>query len=416
MIMLHMLKGLVLVCLLLVPGSRSGNARSLFLVGGGLADDNDEIYSKFVELSGGSGQARIGVVTGASADPLDSADFYLQQFLAYGAESTYFIPVYIGNEEAANDESVVAELQGLTGIFFGGGDQSRLISLFFQNNGGQRVDTPVMATIRSLYEKGTAVVGGTSAGAAVMSGGVMVNGGMSYNALKYGSATDSPHADDLVYDQNGGFGLAKDLVIDTHFSQRGREGRMIRLLSDTRNQDHGTEFGVGIDENTAFIITSDLLGMNRFGEILGENGVFLVDVGSSSVVESNNGEWGIETVYVDYLREGDVFDLESWDTIIFADFKTDLNGNESNQDPETSDDIFYGSRGDPDLPPILTQVATSLFDCVQASTWGTTWEDKPMFQLNFIKGKYSLGFGGTNPSTGKFEISYQDLLIDIMEA
>lgn len=64
---------------------------------------------------------------------------------------------------------------------------------------------------------------------------------------------------------------------------------MIRLLSDTRNQAHGTDFGVGIDENTAFIVTSDLMGENRIGEILGENGVFLVDVGSSRVTENNNG-------------------------------------------------------------------------------------------------------------------------------
>lgn len=94
-----------------LPGSQSANTRTLFLVGGGLDDDNDEIYSKFVELSGGSGEAKIGIVTGASADPLDSADFYLQQFLTYGAKSTYFIPVYIGNEGAAIDESVVEQVR-----------------------------------------------------------------------------------------------------------------------------------------------------------------------------------------------------------------------------------------------------------------------------------------------------------------
>ena len=77
------------------------------LVGGALADDNAEIYGKFVEMSGGEGVAKIGIVTGASSDPKGSAEFYLQQFLDFGAVETYWVPVYIGNEGAAIDQDVV---------------------------------------------------------------------------------------------------------------------------------------------------------------------------------------------------------------------------------------------------------------------------------------------------------------------
>eukprot|EP00095_Tigriopus_kingsejongensis_P000431 maker-scaffold171_size289870-snap-gene-1.37 protein:Tk00431 transcript:maker-scaffold171_size289870-snap-gene-1.37-mRNA-1 annotation:"hypothetical protein CAPTEDRAFT_193384" len=387
--------------------------RKLFLVGGGLADDNDVLYSKFVELAGGSGNAQIGIVTGASADPQDSADFYLQQFLDYGAVSTYFVPVYEGNEGGAIDEQVVQEIQSLTGIFFGGGDQTRLTALLYTISGGDRVETPVMTAIREVYESGAAVVGGTSAGAAVMSGGVMVSGGMSYDALAYGSSTDSEYEDDLTYEAAGGMGLAAGLVVDTHFSQRGREGRMIRLLSDTKDIPMGTNNGAGIDENTAFIVTSDLNGQNRRAEVLGENGVFLVDVGSSHVQEIND-VWTIDTVYADFLEEGDIFDLEAWSLIDVAAYKSDLVGQEAWAEAETSTDIFYGNREDPDLPPVLTRVATSLFDARADSTWGKTGEKRPQFQLNFIKGQYSVGYGGVHPSSGQFGVSYQDLIIDIV--
>ena len=72
----------------------------------------------------------------------------------------------------------------MTGFFFGGGDQRRLVELLFQASGDSRVETPVMAKLRQMYESGDAAVGGTSAGAAVMTGAVMISGGLSYDALR----------------------------------------------------------------------------------------------------------------------------------------------------------------------------------------------------------------------------------------
>ena len=72
-------------------------------------------------------------------------------------------------------------------------------------------------------------------------------------------------------------------------SQRGREGRLIRLLSDTNGRDLGTDFGLGVDENTALVVTSDLDGGNAVGEVMGENGVFFANVGYSSPFEDGDG-------------------------------------------------------------------------------------------------------------------------------
>ena len=96
--------------LALISNAESATDRRLMLVGGALADDNEELYGKFVDLSGGKGSAKIGVVTGASSDPSGRAEFYLQHFLDFGAVESYWVPVYIGNEGAAIDPEVVEKV------------------------------------------------------------------------------------------------------------------------------------------------------------------------------------------------------------------------------------------------------------------------------------------------------------------
>ena len=79
-------------------------------------------------IQGGVGVARMGIVTAASADPEDSAIFYDEIFRSYGAADVYWIPVHEGNTDANMDPDVVANIQTMTGFFFGGGDQRRVIN------------------------------------------------------------------------------------------------------------------------------------------------------------------------------------------------------------------------------------------------------------------------------------------------
>ena len=78
-------------------------------------------------MQGGS-NARIGVVTAASGDPEDSGDYYKEMFSRYGAAEVYWIPVHEGNRGANSDPTVVANVNRMTGFFFGGGDQRRIIN------------------------------------------------------------------------------------------------------------------------------------------------------------------------------------------------------------------------------------------------------------------------------------------------
>ncbi len=73
------------------------------------------------------GTARIGIVTAASSDPADSGEWYVEQFLNYGAAEAYWIPVYVGNEDANSDPEVVDNILRMTGFMFGAGDQARII-------------------------------------------------------------------------------------------------------------------------------------------------------------------------------------------------------------------------------------------------------------------------------------------------
>ena len=397
---------------LLTTSTFAQQERKLLLVGGALADDNADIYGKFIEMSGGAGVARIGIVTAASSSPFDSADFYETIFAQYGAVETYWIPVWMGNPGAALDPSVVVEVERMTGFFFGGGDQSRIITCFYLDNGEIRTETEVLKAMRLMYENGTAAAGGFVL--------TVTAAGESYNALKYGAFPDGDggRANDLLYNPDGGIGFAASAIVDTHFSQRGREGRLMRLVSDTKYMAGvGTTLGIGVDENTAIAITSDVAtGGNRFGEVLGEAGVFMVDL-SRAVEGVANGEWACDAIYANFLRAGDTIDIESWTGITYASYKTNMVGNEFNTLAYNSERIFYGDGGEDGTEPELSYVATWLLDSLANTAHGDTQLKTPAeFRLIFSKSPSSpltIAYGGYRPSDGFFDVSYQDLRIDI---
>ena len=189
----------------------------------------------------------------------------------------------------------------MTGFFFGGGSQSVLVNLMFQTTGKSRADTPVLEVIRELFESGAAPVSGTSAGCVALSSSVMVTGGVSYVALRDGAGIDATNPDDLSYDPWGGLGFfPKGFVLDSHVGQRGREGRLIRLLADTKDIYLGASYGIGIDENTALHVTLYEDGLVN-GAVLGTGGVFLTRVDEANF-NFNNGLWDASNVRATYLR------------------------------------------------------------------------------------------------------------------
>jgi cyanophycinase len=176
-------------------------------------------------------------------------------------------------------------LEGASGVFFTGGDQLKITS--------QIGDTPTFTRIQEIFEQG-GIIAGTSAGASVMSETMLVTNS---------SDTSAPIRSTLL--MAPGLGFASDMLIDQHFSERGRMARLISAIS--RNP---RVLGVGIDEDTALILERE-----RSFRVLGAGGVYVVD--ASKTTRSNAGDargdraastFGIA---VHMLSQGDEFDLRT---------------------------------------------------------------------------------------------------------
>lgn len=222
------------------PGRGAGIAAArgtLQIVGGG--PQPPELVRHFVDLAGGPGRARIVVFAMASEDGQASGEEKAADFRTLGATARN---VWITRQQADVD-SVVGLLDGATGIWFGGGDQSRLTRALR----GSRVER----RIRERFEAG-AVVGGTSAGAAVLSR-VMITGD---ERRPGGARRDTSQAfitiesDNIVVDT--GFALVDNAIVDQHFVRRRRHNRLISLVIERE-----PHLGVGIDESTALLVHPD---------------------------------------------------------------------------------------------------------------------------------------------------------------
>src|SRR5207237_652263 len=143
-----------------------------------------------------------------------------------------------------------------TGVFFTGGDQLRISS--------QIGDTPVEERVRELLASG-GVVAGTSAGASMMSDTMLVRGA-NQESYRIGDLHMAP-----------GLGLVRDMIIDQHFAERGRIGRLLGAVAHNPRV-----LGVGIDEDTAIIIEGGRM------KVIGAGAVYCVD--GTSISHSNIAE------------------------------------------------------------------------------------------------------------------------------
>ncbi|MCA9634431.1 MAG: cyanophycinase [Myxococcales bacterium] len=210
------------------------------------------ILRRFVEVSGGA-DAHIVVIPTASRLP-DTGQRYVDLFTGLGAGAATSLP-YETRAEAAR-EDWLATLQTATGIFLTGGNQLRISTIL----GG----TPVAKSIRTLNAEGVAV-GGTSAGAAILS----------EHMIAFGRGGASPRAG--MVSLAPGFGLTNRVVIDQHFRQRDRLGRLLTALAY-----NPFAVGIGLDEDTAaFIGPDDVL------HVVGAGAITVVD--ASSLEHSSMG-------------------------------------------------------------------------------------------------------------------------------
>lgn len=111
-------------------------------------------------------------------DKQSSWVFYRDLLTYYGAAEVYYVPVSLDSTDQNTNTTVVAQIKTLTGFFFGGGDQTRVIESFYNYN--SKVPSPVLNAIKETLLATGGVVAGTSAGTDCQTDKVMITGGMSY--------------------------------------------------------------------------------------------------------------------------------------------------------------------------------------------------------------------------------------------
>jgi cyanophycinase len=175
------------------------------------------VMREFFELAGGA-HGRLVVIPTAADDVTDDAAF-LDAWATFGFESIEVL--HTTSRDTANDAAFAVPLTTATAVWFDGGEQARLERAY--------IGTRVEAGIRAVLERG-GVIGGSSAGAAIMSR-VMIRGGKTRPRI------------------GTGFDLLAGAIIDQHFLARARQPRLLRALAA-----HPGLVGYGVDEGTALIV------------------------------------------------------------------------------------------------------------------------------------------------------------------
>lgn len=251
----------------------------LIAIGGHEDKEGERVILKEVARRVGSGALVLATI--ASHDPDGYVETYSSVFTDLGVTEVRELHVDERSETASPDKLCVFD--GADAVFFTGGDQLRISS--------QVGDTPVEQRIREILRRG-GLVAGTSAGASMMSENMLVRGA-NQESFRIGELRMAP-----------GLGLVRDMIIDQHFAERGRIGRLLGAVAHNPRV-----LGIGIDENTAAIIENGVV------KVLGEGAVYVVDgagVSHSNVAEAApEHALSMHDIRLHVLASGDGFDLGS---------------------------------------------------------------------------------------------------------
>lgn len=225
----------------------------LVIIGGAEDREGDcVVLREFVRAAGGV-KANIAVMTAATEFPAEVGETYARAFQRLGAETVNL--VHTDRRDDAEAEHNLRYAEEATGIFFTGGDQSRIVEFI--------KDTSLDRIIQRRHRTGV-VIGGTSAGAAMMPDQMIIGG----------ASVSNPTVD--AVELGPGMGFLPGVVVDQHFSQRGRLGRLLAALVL-----EPAVLGLGIDEDTGIIVNGDEF------QVIGSGTVTVVD---ESTATHNNLE------------------------------------------------------------------------------------------------------------------------------
>ena len=253
----------------------------LIIIGGAEAKENGSAdILEEVARPAVKGKGRLLIVTVATNLPGDVGDEYTRVFKRLGVQHVDVLDVRTRDE--AFDPNKLKRLNDTSVIFFTGGDQLRITSQI----GG----SPVFKRMLEIHEEG-GMIAGTSAGAAAVPETMLISG----------ASEESPRVASLG--MAPGLGLLKGVVVDSHFAERGRLGRLLGAVAQ-----NPYNLGLGIDENTAIVVEND----QRF-RVMGTGAVYVIEgsgITYSSLSERDpQGSMSIHGVNLHVLSRGDGYDF-----------------------------------------------------------------------------------------------------------
>jgi cyanophycinase len=226
------------------PEAASPRVGHLLIIGG--AEDKlrqRQILSRFVALAGGA-DARLAIISTASSLGDEATELYVALFRQFGISDVRGLRPLVRDD--ANDRRLAAQVEDATGIFMTGGNQLRLSSVV----GG----TLLGRVITERHRRG-AIVAGTSAGASAIAS----------HMVAFGTSGTTPKQ--RMTQMSAGLGLLPGVLIDQHFEQRNRIGRLLALIAQSP-----ALLGMGIDEDTAALVTP-----KGILEVIGKGSVTILD-------------------------------------------------------------------------------------------------------------------------------------------
>lgn len=265
--------------------SRRRRKGKLIIIGG--AEDKTGDLKILKEVTEHAPDGKMVIITAASELAEELWETYRKVFRKLGIKKIEHL--HITQPQDARDIRKVFVFDGATNVFFTGGDQLKITTKL----GG----TPLYDSILEIYENG-GTIAGTSAGASVM-GETMLVGGENRESHKVGNWMMAP-----------GLGLLKDVIIDQHFAQRGRIGRLLGAVALNPGV-----LGIGIDEDTAIVVEQ-----NRF-KVIGSSAVYIIDghsVSYTNVSEASADKtMSMHDVRLHILAENEVFHMKERRVIAF---------------------------------------------------------------------------------------------------
>lgn len=278
---------------------------TLYIVGG--AQDDNTSYTKFFELAGGSKKAKIGIIGAASDSPASMSvkNIMVENFGA-DPDNIILLPLAVKDDKRTKDvdESqwikngnnleIVKMVEELDGIWFRGGDQARITKVLLNEDNSP---TAVLEAIWKIYKKG-GIIGGTSAGAAIMSD-VMIANGSSRGALLEGLTEENSDNEQEGLCILTGLNFFQYGILDQHFDKKARLGRLLFLNAAFKNT---YPIGFGIDENTILIYNAKTDTI----EVEGSGTITIVDARKTKIENDTYTNF-----LVSYIQKGDIINMKN---------------------------------------------------------------------------------------------------------